>query len=137
MTEIEDILNEIDLNNPQEVVVPINLMEDSKTKEVSIPSVKTEDDLIELTLGKNEKVEQQADDAFQMFFDLISRNLDHSEASKNNMLEALKVKVELNKLVVEMAKIKKKNTDPKLGIMINTMSPMQAGINLEKIKEAL
>lgn len=126
---IEELLKEV---SPNEIEIKKEKITDLNT----VP-VKTEDDLIELTIEKNKKIEEQADAAFQMFFDPIARETDRSQASKEMMVEALKVKVELNKLLVEMAKIKKKSIDPKVGIQINTVSPLQAGIDLAKIKEAM
>lgn len=131
--EIDDILRQIEDNPSQEAIIITD------TEVVTIPArvPKTEDDLVDLTLEKNKSIEEQADAAFQVFFDPIARGTDHSQASKEQMLEALKVKVELTKNLVELAKLKKKSIDPKVGIQINTVSPLQAGIDIEKIKEAM
>lgn len=130
-TDIQSLLDEI--NAPEEnneVVV-------AEENKLAIVEAHTDDSLIDLTLKKNETLEAQADAAFQLFFDPLARGTDHAAESKIQMLEALKVKVELNKMLVEMAKIKKKSVDPKVGIQINTVSPLQAGIDLAKIKEAM
>lgn len=127
--DIDFLIQEVTENLPEKV-------EEKETEPIEVPDVKTEDELIDLTIQKNLEVESKADLAFNMFFDNLSRNLDHTSSSKEQMLEALKVRVELNKTLVELAKLKKKR-DAATGVFINTVSPGEAGINIRKIQDEI
>jgi hypothetical protein len=127
--DIDDILKELE---PQTTdIVPI---EDALPVEV-IP--KTEDDLINIALDKNENLEEQLNDVVDIFMEGLERGTDRSHSSKEQLIEALKTKLEINKMLIEMAKIKNKKAGDKIGVMISTVSPTQSGINITNIKSAM
>jgi hypothetical protein len=131
MSDIDDILNEIKEEESKDVVTT----EASSPPEI-IPT-KNEDELIDLTLKKNEVLEGQADKIVDLFFDGLERGTDRTHSSKEQMLEALKIKLEINKSIIEMAKLKKKTAGAGVGIIINQIPTVQTGIDLENIKKAV
>lgn len=136
---MEDLLTDEETIQIDKLIeeVAAKLPEVIKEKEETLPVTtepKTDDELINITLQKNDEVENLANKAFELFFQELQRGTDRSSASKEQMLEALKVRVELNKTIVELAKLKKKQEN-KVGVLINTMSPTQAGIDMRKIQE--
>jgi hypothetical protein len=129
--QIDNIIAEI--SSTQQVVVkeePTTAVKRTFTEEEKY----TDDTLINMTLKKNDEVEDMANRAFDLFYQGLSRNTDHTSSSKEQMLEALKVRVELNKTMVELAKLKKKQ-ESSIGVLINAVSPSQAGIDMRKIQE--
>jgi hypothetical protein len=125
-----DIINDIKGSEQSQEII---------TQEVPVvPMIeeKTENELIDLTLKKNDKIEEQADKIIDLFFDGLERGTDRTHSSKEQMLEALKVKLEINKTIVEMAKIKKKG-NASVGVLINTVPQQQTGINLDNIRKAM
>lgn len=131
--EIDDILSSLEEEKPDK---EISILE--KKKEIAITTIRSEDDLIDLSIKKSDNLEIQADKVFEMFYDTIAKGTDRSSASKEQMLEALKIKLEINKSIIEAAKVKKKETaSNKLGIMINTMKGEQAGIDIDSIMNSI
>lgn len=129
--DINDILKELETENKDIVEVPQNTPP-------AVVETKTEDELINIALEKNENLEGQLNAAVDVFMDGLTRGTDRSHSSKEQLIEALKTKLEINKTLLEMAKIKnKKNTGDKIGVMIQTVSPTQSGINIANIKNSL
>lgn len=145
--DIDDIINELDpLENTSdeindiinEIVVNENTQIEEKEETPLVVVEKTDDELMNITIDKNDKLEKQLDTVVDLFLDGLARGTDHSHSSKEQLLEALKTKLELNKTFIEMAKLKnKKNTGGQVGIMINTIPQAQSGISIENIRNAM
>jgi len=130
--QIDDIIAEVASSMEQTTTSVV--VKEEKHSAIVEEEIHTDDTLISLALRKNDELEDMANKAFDMFYGNLSRNTDHTSSSKEQMLEALKVRVELNKTIVELAKLKKKQ-DSSIGVLINTVSPTQAGIDMRKIQE--
>lgn len=133
MSDIDEILAEVEASqeNKEITVLP------EENKEIAEIPQRTEDELLDISIKKNDTLEAQLDNVFNMFYTDLARGTDRSQASKEQMMEALKTKLEINKLVVEMAKIKMKKVPEgnKLGVIINTVP--NSGINMDNIKNSL
>ena len=75
----------------------------------------------------------------ELFYHDLVLGRDHSESSKIALLEALKVRMESPKTLVELAKalakLQSAANKSQVGIQINTQNGEQVGINLEALKE--
>lgn len=75
----------------------------------------------------------------ELFYHDLVLGKDHSESSKIALLEALKVRMESPKTLVELAKalakLQSAANKSQVGIQINTQNGEQVGINLEALKE--
>ena len=75
----------------------------------------------------------------ELFYHDLCLGKDHSESSKIALLEALKVRMESPKTLVELAKalakLQSAANKSQVGIQINTQNGEQVGINLEALKE--
>ncbi len=112
-----------------------------ETKDVSV--VKKEDatsfeSIATKVLEKLGGVDDVADKIHELFYHDLALGKDHSESSKIALLEALKVKMETPKTMVELAKALAKiqsAKETKVGIQINTQPGEGLGIDLSKLKE--
>lgn len=73
----------------------------------------------------------------ELFYHDLALGKDHSESSKIALLEALKVRMESPKTLVELtkalAKLQSAANKSQVGIQINTQSGESVGINLDKL----
>jgi phosphatidate phosphatase PAH1 len=126
-TNIDDLINEVSQQLENQIA------QSSQTEITKKTDIIDEDALVDIALTKNDEIEKMANDAFKLFYKNLSNQTDHSSSSKEQMLEALKVRVELNKTLVEMAKVKKKQ-QAGVGVLINTVPQSQVGIDLDKLR---
>lgn len=90
-------------------------------------------------LDRLNNVDDTAKIIHELFYHDLALGKDHSESSKIALLEALKVRMESPKTLVELAKalakLQSAATKSQVGIQINTQNGEQVGINLEALKE--
>lgn len=124
--ELDEMLSEIN----KEII-------SSESKEVTVKEETSFESLATKVLERLAGVDKTADLIHELFYNDLALKRDHSESSKIALLEALKVKMETPKTLVELAKALAKlqsAKDAKVGIQINTFKGEDIGINLSQLK---
>ncbi|MDR0676559.1 MAG: hypothetical protein LBF97_05935 [Elusimicrobiota bacterium] len=131
MTEIDTALQEIEKS--------LQTKENEKIEEVKKSNLSLES-LTEQILERTDKVDRNTDTLFEHYLSEILKSKDHSESTKNLLIESQRLKNEGNANLVEIikavAKIKAAEMSPKNGIFIQTKSADDVGINLNNFQES-
>lgn len=97
------------------------------------------DTLASKVLDRVNDVDDTARQIHELFYHDLALGKDHSESSKVALLEALKVRMESPKTIVELAKalakIQSASSKGQVGIQINTQSGEAVGINLNNLRD--
>lgn len=135
-------MNEDTLENElDEALAEINKeIMNQEEKEVTVKEdVTSFESIATKVLDRLNGVDDTANKIHELFYHDLALGKDHSESSKVALLEALKVKMETPKTLVELAKALAKiqsAKESKVGIQINTQPGEAFGINLDNLKNA-
>ena len=117
-----------------------------ESKEISIPESSDDysiDDLIGVTLKSFDDIQKKSDEIYDCFYANVATRQDRSDVSKQMLVESQRLKNESIQNLVALANAKAKLIAAKnkiehqanTGIVINTSSADQVGINLENLKD--
>lgn len=129
MSDIENALNEIE-----------NSLQKESKKEIkeAVKNSLSLEDLTEQILERTNRVDNNTDQLFEHFFSEVLKSKDHSESTKNLLIESQRLKNEGNANLVEIikaaAKIKAAEMSPKNGVFISTKSGDEVDINLSNFE---
>jgi hypothetical protein len=130
MTEIDNALQEIEKSLQKEDKKDIKEYEKNN---LSLES------LTEQILARTNKVDQNTDTLFEHYLSEILKSKDHSESTKQLLIESQRLKNEGNANLVEIikavARIRAAEISPKNGVFIQTKTSDEIGISLEALKE--
>lgn|SRR5574344_683771 len=132
-TAIDDAISLIDEKNNEVSAVKNEIKEVSKqAKEISI------DDLTNKVLESVMDVNKKTDEVYDMFFTPISIGKDRSDVSKQSLMDSIRLKNESMQNIASVINAKAKliaaqNQSAKVGIMVQSKSGEDVGINLENL----
>src|SRR5574344_2432172 len=134
-TAIDDAISLIDEKNNEVSAVKNEIKEVSKqqAKEISI------DDLTNKVLESVMDVNKKTDEVYDMFFTPISIGKDRSDVSKQSLMDSIRLKNESMQNIASVINAKAKliaaqnQQSAKVGIMIQSKSGEDVGINLENL----
>lgn len=104
----------------------------------------TIDDIINVTLNSIQDVNKKSDEIYDAFYGTVATRQDRSDMSKQMLVESQRLKNESIQNLVALANAKAKiiaakakasNVGAANGIIINTSSADQVGINLDNLKD--
>ena len=139
-----------DLNQEDEITKALDII-DEQTKEIT-PVEENEvavstskdysiDDIIDITLKSFGDVSQKSDEIYDAFYGVVATRQDRSDVSKQMLVESQRLKNESIQNLVALANAKAKLVQAQnkaantTGIIINTSSADQVGINLDNLKD--
>lgn len=126
MNEIENALNEIEISL------------EKKEKEIIKKEQFSLDELTKQILERTNKVDKNTDVLFEHYLSEILKSKDHSESTKNLLIETQRLKNESNSNIVEIVKaalkLKAAEMSPKNGIFIQTKTADEIGIDLKNLE---
>jgi hypothetical protein len=129
MTEIDNALQEIENSLQQEK--DIKDIDKHKKNNISLES------LTEEILARTNKVDQNTDTLFEHYLSEILKSKDHSESTKQLLIESQRLKNESNGNLVEIikavARIRAAEISPKNNVFIKTQTSEDVGISLEAL----
>ena len=124
---------------------------DQQTKEVAIEEEKevapvasndySIDDIIDITLESFKDIQKKSDEIYDAFYGTVATRQDRSDVSKQMLVESQRLKNESIQNLVALANAKAKVIQAQnkaantTGIIINTSSSDQVGINLDNLKD--
>ena len=133
-TAIDDAISLIDEKNNEVSAVKNEIKEVSKqqAKEISI------DDLTNKVLESVMDVNKKTDEVYDKFFTPISIGKDRSDVSKQSLMDSIRLKNESMQNIASVINAKAKliaaqNQSAKVGIMVQSKSGEDVGINLENL----
>src|SRR5574344_355610 len=133
-TAIDDAISLIDEKNNEVSAVKNEIKEVSKqqAKEISI------DDLTNKVIESVMDVNKKTDEVYDMFFTPISIGKDRSDVSKQSLMDSIRLKNESMQNIASVINAKAKliaaqNQSAKVGIMVQSKSGEDVGINLENL----
>jgi hypothetical protein len=134
-TAIDDAISLIDEKNNEVSAVKNEIKEVSKqqAKEISI------DDLTNKVLESVMDVNKKTDEVYDMFFTPISIGKDRSDVSKQSLMDSIRLKNESMQNIASVINAKAKliaaqnQQSAKVGIMVQSKSGEDVGINLENL----
>lgn len=144
--QIDEIAKALDLIDEQtKDVVP------EEAKEVSVKKESNEendegkysiDDIIDITLKSYDDVKKKSDEIYDAFYGTVATRQDRSDMSKQMLVESQRIKNESIQNLVALANAKAKILSAKAkaannsnGVIINTSSADQVGIDLSNLKD--
>lgn len=148
--DIEDNLNYNDKEDEISKALDIinektkELVSDDR-KEISEPIQKKDysiDDIIDITLESFKDVKEKSDEIYNAFYGTVATRQDRSDVSKQMLVESQRLKNESIQNLVSLANAKAKMIQAQnkansgnTGIIINTSSADQVGIDLSNLKD--
>lgn len=156
--EFDDMELAKNLNDSEDEITKALGLIDEQTKEVSKEDEKeiiekknsddddgyTIDDIINVTLNSIQDINKKSNEIYDAFYGTVATRQDRSDVSKQMLVESQRLKNESIQNLVALANAKAKviaakakaaNVGAANGIIINTSSADQVGINLDNLKD--
>ena len=131
-SDIDDILNEIEKDTVE--VETSDILETTHVTEEGVIDLEDDKSLSSAIIKNSLDVIKDAKRVFTSISDDVLHGKDSSTSSKEAMIKALDVQNAANANMINLAKVISSKKQVNNGVVINTMSPKSANINLDKIK---
>ena len=134
--EIDKALDIIDQQTKE-----VTVEEDKEVAPVNPSSDYSIDDIIDITLESFKDIQKKSDEIYDAFYGIVATRQDRSDVSKQMLVESQRLKNESIQNLVALANAKAKVIQAQnkaastTGIIINTSSSDQVGINLDNLKD--